>query len=832
MAFNQNVIQTNLTTGELSPRLRGRVDVAKYYNGVKSLLNMTVFVHGGATRRVGSYFVSEVKDSSKKVRIYEFIFSTTQNYILEFGDQYMRVYRARSQVVETGKTITAATQANPVVITSAGHGYNNGDQIYISGVVGMTQLNRAAYYSVANVTANTFELQGVNGTGYAAYSSGGSAQRIFTVATPWGENDLVDLKFTQSADVLYVCHPNYQPRKISRTGDTAWTVDLFPFKDGPYLEIDTTAPTLSIVSPPLTDGATSLLNSASPIFALTDVGRLIRVRIGGNTPWGYLEITAFGTPTQVTITAHGNFPVGSTIAGQDWRWGAWSGTTGWPTCATFFQERLVFGGNRLKPQTLWGSVTNDFENFRPTDPAGTVSDSDAFNFTIASDQVNAIRWLSAGKGVLLVGTSDAEHLVFGGSAGGYSPITPTNVAISNETTHGSVSNVRPLKIGNNVLFVQPSRRKVRSTNYQYQTDSYVAEDITLLSEHITNTGVIDAAYQKELDSFAWFPRTDGTLLGCTYEQAQQVTAWHRHQIGGNGVVESVGVIPNPTATYGQDLWILVRRTINGVQRRFIEYINSPFDPVNNGQQSAFFLDAGLTYNGYLAGTLTPGATSGSTTFTASSPVFTANMVGKKLYYVVNNIIVGKATITAYTDSTHVTATITLAFPSTAAIPSGQWCLAIQTISGADHLNGATVQVLADGATHPDITISNGSATLNDFYGMVHVGFSYISEIALQPPEIQVGGVATVQGRLQRIKSAVVYLYQSLGLKFGKDAPALKVLPFRSASDIMNAPVPLFTGTKRLTPAEGFGEESNFMLRQDQPLPMTVLFVTRDIDVGE
>jgi hypothetical protein len=215
--------QTNFTAGELTPKLAGQVDFKKYNNGVEEMQNMTVFPQGGATRRYGSRFVAEVKDSSKATRIIPFEFNVTQSYILELGDQYIRFYKDNGQITNASKTITGITQANPAVVTVSSHGYSNGDDVWINSVVGMTQIN-GRRFRIANVTTNTFELQGVNSTNYTAYTSGGTAADVFEIASPFTESQLYEIGFTQSADVMYLVHEDVSPRKLSRTGHTSWTL--------------------------------------------------------------------------------------------------------------------------------------------------------------------------------------------------------------------------------------------------------------------------------------------------------------------------------------------------------------------------------------------------------------------------------------------------------------------------------------------------------------------------------------------------------------------------------------------------------------------------------
>ncbi len=280
---------TNFTGGELSPRLDGRNDLAKYPTGLKTLENFVVFPHGSAARRSGTQFVAEVKDSSAKTRLIPFEFSTTQTYMMEFGNQYIRFYKDNGQILESDVTISGATQANPVVVTATGHSYDNGDEISITGVVGMTELNNKRYL-VANKTTNTFEITDVdgtniNGTGFTAYTSGGVANRVYEIATPYLTAELFDLKFAQSADVMYITHPNHEVEKLSRSGHTSWTLTDVDFTDGPYLDDNITATTITTSAHTVGTGRTLTASAITGIngdtgFQTTDVGRLVRFRDG------------------------------------------------------------------------------------------------------------------------------------------------------------------------------------------------------------------------------------------------------------------------------------------------------------------------------------------------------------------------------------------------------------------------------------------------------------------------------------------------------------------------------------------------------------------------
>ena len=219
---------TNFTGGELSPRLDGRTDLTKYTSGCATLENLVVYPHGSAARRPGSTFLAEVADSANKTRLIPFEFSTTQTYMLEFSNLKMRVYKDSGAVLEGDKTISAITKANPAVVTATSHGYSNGDEVVISSVGGMTEVNGKRFL-VADKTTNTFELQDkdgvdINSSSFTTYTSGGVSNKVFELVTPYTTAQLFDIKFAQSADVMYITHPEHEVEKLSRTGHTSWTL--------------------------------------------------------------------------------------------------------------------------------------------------------------------------------------------------------------------------------------------------------------------------------------------------------------------------------------------------------------------------------------------------------------------------------------------------------------------------------------------------------------------------------------------------------------------------------------------------------------------------------
>jgi len=648
---------SSFTAGEISPRLEGRTNIEKYQEGLSDLTNMVVMPHGGVTRRPGTEYLGEVKDSSVKTRIIPFQFKTADTYILEFGDQIMRVYRNGLQVLNgTDKSITAITQADPGVVTSAAHGFSNGDEVYVDSIVGMTELN-GRNYKIANSTTNTFSLQDLFGndidtTNFTAYTSGGTATEIYEIATPYGEDDLFDIRFAQSADTMYIVHPSHDVRELTRTDHNAWTFSTF-----------------------------SITGSPSP-----------------------------------------------SLSGADNR----------PGVVSFFEQRLVFGATNNNPQTLWFSKNGDYGNFT----VGT-ADDDALIYTIASNQVNAIRFISATR-VLTIGTSGGEYVLTSTNDG---PITPTTTLIRKYSNYGT-SQIEPVQVADVTLFVQRGSRKVREFKFvgDVNTGGYSAPDMTILAEHITSGGLTELAFQQEPDSVVWATRADGTLLGMTYRREEEVVAWHRHVIGGEfdggqAVVESIATLPTDT---GEDeLFMIVKRTINSVTKRYVEKLKL-FD-FGADTTAAFFVDSGLSYSG------------------------------------------------SATDS----------------------------LSALYHLEGEDLKVLANGASHPDKTVSGGGISLDFSATTAAVGYGYTSN--MQTLRIDSGSVdGTSQGKPKRIHGITVRLYETVGIQIGNDSGEVDRIPFRDSSMSMDQAVPLFTGDKDIEFEGGFEDDDRVYIKQEQPLPLTVL----------
>ena len=232
-----NVTLQNFSAGELSPKLRGRYDIGLYKNGCEKLENFIPETQGPARFRTGTRFVAQTRHNLTAI-FYTFIFNDAQSYILEFTAGAIRFFTANAILTETATAISAVTQADPAVVTDNAHGYSNGDEIIVNGVVGMTELNGRTF-KLANITANTYELQtpegvDVDSSGFTAYISGGAPVRIFTLSNPYTESELIQLKTAQSSDTMYIVHRNHAPRKLIRSGPTAWTFATYVRTADPF----------------------------------------------------------------------------------------------------------------------------------------------------------------------------------------------------------------------------------------------------------------------------------------------------------------------------------------------------------------------------------------------------------------------------------------------------------------------------------------------------------------------------------------------------------------------------------------------------------------------
>lgn len=751
-------LKSTFTGGEFSPIVQGRVDSDRYLTGANKVVNYVPLIQGPVTRRSGTRYVAEVKDSTKATRLIEFEFSVTQAYVIEVGHHYFRFCKNNAQILSVGVP--------------------------------------------------------------------------YEISSTYDESDLFQLKFTQSADIIYITHPDYQSRKLSRTGDTAWTLTLLDLLDGPYLNTNTTSTTLTPSAATgtgvtLTASAVTGINGGAG-FASTDVGRLIRIKEGST--WGYVKITAFTSTTVVTVTVVNTLT--NTSAKAAWRLGVYSATTGYPATSTFHEDRLGFAGSPGSPQRIDLSNSGDYENFAPTANDGTIADTNAIGFTLNSSDVNVIRWIESDEKGLLAGTVSSEWAIRPSSQG--EALTPTNVNAKQSTNIGS-ADIQPAKLSKGILFIQRFGRYAREMNYFYDVDGFRASDLTTLAPHIAGNSFVEISYQKSPYSILWAVREDGVLAGMSYERDLDAlrVGWHRHIIGGfsdaegtAAKVESVAVIPSPDASR-EEVWMIVQRYIDGQSVRYIEYMNKFFEDLDE-QRDAYFVDCGLSYDQPKTITAITVGPDGMITVTSATHGFSNG----------NEILIDgvfgttELNTNTYTVADVATNTFTLkdengvyinGIDFDAYISGGEARKYITTISGLDHLEGETVSVCGDGAAQPDKVVASGAITLTTKSTTVHVGYGFQSDVQLL--RLEAGAAdGTALGKTRRTHRAAFYFYRSLGLKVGMDFDSLSPMIFSSISDILERATPLFSGIKSVEIEADYDTENQLCFRQDQPLPSTILAI--------
>jgi hypothetical protein len=821
----------SFNAGELSPRLHARTDFAKYRNGLEICENLIPLGEGGLMRRSGTRYVAAVKTSSVKGRLKQFQFSTTQAYMLEFGEGSLRFFRHQAQitVANTDAAISNGTFDSNITgwdDRSTGGGSNQISHDSTNGRLTLepdgtasddigwaeqdvtttaTGVEHVIRFRVVGAPGDKIEFQvGTTSSGaetlapvekstgyhcvaftpttspfYIQFRNKGSNadkdvqiddvslidNAPVEISTPYAESDLYEIEGPQSADVRYLFHGDYPAYKIERYGHTTWSLVEVAWQDGPYLDLNTSTTTLT-PSAASGLGITLTLSSTKGVnddqgWLSTDVGRTVRYK--KSSAWGWAVITSITSTTVAVADVKASFEA-SPDAQTTFRLGSWSGTTGYPQTAAFFEQRLYVAATAEQPQTFWASQTADFENMTPDnrddDNDETVEADDALDYTISADDVNAIRWLSAGEDTLAIGTVGGEWVPSSEGA----VLTPLDITVRRQTTHGS-ARIHPVRVGPVVLFVQRAKRKIREFGFSFEIDGYRAPDMTRLSQHITRGGIVEMDYAEEPDALVWAVRSDGQLLSMTYRRDEDVVGWGRHIVGGsfgsgNAVVESIAVIPGDAGA-GQvqdsssrdEVWLIVKRTVNGETVRYIEVLERDFED-GDDQSDAYYADSLITYDGSAA----------------------------------------------------------------------------SSITGLDHLEGQTVKVWADGAIQADKVVASGAISLDIDASTVQVGLGFTHKA--KPLKIDAGNPAgTAVGKVKRIYGLTFVLLNSHTVKFGETQTALIEKEFRVVSDAMDAAAPLFTGEFMVDFPGDYSTDARIIIQSDAPAPFTLIALAPEIAVN-
>lgn len=535
---------------------------------------------------------------------------------LNEGDgQQLRLRGNTEQALTIWQTLNTA----PIVVKlTAGQDIRtlaNGDTVYLRDIATAIGLN-VTHYTIANLTEDTtgtpywhFELVGTSAPGHIG--TGGKAEKLLSTDSPFTADmvgSYVSLRQPVGVNMPEwkpaTDHAAIEPRVPGSAGLTGAPVHYA----GNVYQINVSASFNIGQNPPVhdryTDGFVSggafgggatfkLYNRGTGYGEITSVAadKLscgIDIRIG--LPMDHCDLNPMEQPSS---SVAGNF---ETVSTERWSIGAWSAENGYPRAVAFFEDRLWFAGTNADPQTFWGTRTGEYEDFEEIDG----DPSSAVKFTLASSKINAIEWL-AGDQQLMIGTRGGEFVASGSSR--TEAITASNITVRQQSSYGVKSGVQPRFVDSSLLFVQRAGERLHQLSYSNESDSYIGPDLTALSNDILQPSAAELSYQPAPFRQLWVRLTDGNLATLTYVSDQDVLGWAQLEIGGTGVeVESLASIPHPDGDQDQ-VWMIVKRTIDSVTKRYIEYLEKPFSS-STTYADAFFVDSGLTYSGSATTTIT------------------------------------------------------------------------------------------------------------------------------------------------------------------------------------------------------------------------------------
>lgn len=774
-----SLIQPSFSRGEVGPELAARTDLASYQNGLAKCVNFIVSPYGGTLNRPGTMFIAETP-GNEAARLIRFKFNVNDTYALEFTHLKMRVYR--------------------------------------------------------------------NG-GLVLNSAGPNIGLPFELVTPYTRDEISGINYTQSADVMEIVHPSHKPTKLRRFDHDDWTitdVSLVPSIAAPASatavpdagtgnDVPWRYQITAVVddgsqnteeSLPVTSNAINVKTSdlkatvTWPAVVGANYYHVYKDNAGAGV-YGFIGRANATSFTDVNISPNKNE---TPPTGTD----PFVGAGNFPRAVGYFQQRLCYASTDNDPQTLWFSRTGVFNNFGFSFP---LRDDDSIVWTMASNEVNRINHLVPLR-ALVTFTDGAEWLIQG-QASGFTPKTITG----NAQTYNGIGQLRPLVINNAALYAQERGRTVSAFAYSLESDGFSGEDVSILSpQMLQEFSLVDWDYQQLPYSLVWGVREDGQMVGITFLQSQQLIAWHRHVT--DGKVLSVCSVPEGR----QDaVYLCVERTINGVQKRYIERMAERQLPRYNGQSLinySWFVDCGLRYDGTNEGSETMTLTGGvewkypeELTLTSSngSRFVVGDVDDEILYLETPGSEPFRFAITGYTSGAVVTVRPFGIVPEAirGAAFTG-WAVARNTLSGLSHLEGRDVVVLADGNVVNGLTVSSGSITLPKPAGVIVVGLPYESE--MQTLEVTVPNAETLSDKHKTIKAVTAVLLESRGGWYGRSYSDLWEFKPRQDSDDYGAIQPI-TGKATQEITDNWSGNGQITVVQRDPLPLNVLALIPRVDVG-
>jgi hypothetical protein len=677
--------------------------------------------------------------------------------------------------------ITAITLANPGVLTlSSAHQFVIGDSVYVSGVLGMTQLTDG-FYVVNSIPASAISLKNyttgipVDTTAYTAYTTGGTVEygtKIFDIINSY---------------------------KITAVGTNG---------------IDESLPSVSASATNnlYVNGAFNTVNWSAVSGAIRY--NIYKIQSGLYGYIGQTEALSF-TDNNIAPDMGITPPIVETV---------FNSAGNYPGAVSYFEQRRVFAGTTNYPQQLWMTRSGTESDMSYRLP---VNDDDRISFKVAAREANTIRHIVPLQQLMLL-TSAAEWRV---SPVNSDAITPTTISVRPQSYIGA-NNVQPSIVNNSMVYCAARGGHIRELGYSWQSNGYITGDLSLRAAHLfDNYDIVDMCYGKSPHPLLWFISSTGLLLGLTYVPEQQVGAWHQHDT--DGVFESCACVAEGNEDH---LYVIVKRTVNGNSVRYVERMSSnAFDSL----EDCFFVDSGLTYDGNNT-TATTVTVSGGTlwgptellTITASTPIFAfpaLTDIGDAFVFTATDGTQYRLTIEGCSSTTVVQArpdkVLAVAFRN---VPISNGAFARNSVVGLSHLEGKTVSILADGAVLPSEVVVGGSISIERAAVKIHVGLQYFSDLQTLPLTLNIDAFG--QGRVKNINQAWVRVFQSSGLFVGPTADKLTEAKMRT-NEPYGSPPALRSDEINVNITPTWAQGGQIYIRQADPLPLTIVGITIEAVVG-
>lgn len=850
----QRTLARSFAGGEIAPELYGRLDLDKFQTGLALCRNFIPLPYGPVQNRPGFRYVNEVKDSTKRVRLIPFQFNVDQTIVLEFGDKYMRFHTNAGTVLETAKNITGITQPAGVV-TIAAHGYNNGDWLYLSGIGGMAQLN-GRFVVVSDSAADTFRMKDFAGnyitTGsYGAYTSGGTAARVYELATPYLEADLFDLHYVQSNDVLTLVHPGYAPAELRRVGAASYTLVDITF------EPEIASPTEVSV----TATGTGAVEYAYGVTALSEDGLHESPMVAMSNAGTAYTITNVSLPTgregpRVTLSAsaglvNGDFVTISGIVGTGWVTELNGGTFRVYNKAANVYSLNTSSGAYWRPASSFSGVYTS---------GGTMNKAAVTNNLATAGNYNTLKWTpAAGATRYNVYKKDDNGNLYGyiGTTSGETfkddnilpdltktpPEYPTPFQSEGEYPSTATYFDQRRCFAATDEAPQTCWMTKSGTERNFATSIPTVDDDAISFRiasreqnrirHMVALGdliLLTAGGEWRIFTGNGDPLTPSTLqarpqsyVGANNAQPVTTSASALYvQAQGNRVRELLySDNGGPGAYKSEDMSVLVPHLMDGYTLTDMAFSRGP-TPLLWVVRS----DGTLLGNTYMPEQRVRAWHQHDTAGSFESVTCVVEGNEDVLYVVVKRRINGRDVryierlntmlFSSAADCFHVDSGLTYSGASTA------------TISGLWHLEGETVSVLGDGAVFPRVTVTNGSITLDHAVTKAQIGLPITADLQTLPLPLEASAYG--QGFAKNVVKVWLRVLRSGGIFAGPTFTQLREFKQRT-TEPYGSPPALVTDEIEIPITGAWTTNGQVVVRQSDPLPLTIQSMTLEVAIG-